>query len=185
MAPFEQALLFTMRYEVGAWFKLDEETLAGKCDTPAQKRKTGYTNDPADKGGETKFGIAKNANPGINIKKMSWGMAKAVYEQKYWKAAKCDQLPGNLAIAVFDAAVHHGPGNAAKFLQRAVGVEDDGVIGPMTLKAVMVAIPKVDVVGKFMDERRKFMTKIPDSKKFINGWLARCDDVTSCLKGVA
>jgi lysozyme family protein len=41
-----------------------------------------------------------------------------------------------LRETVFDGAVNSGPGRAIRWLQRALGVEDDGVIGEKTLDAV-------------------------------------------------
>lgn len=185
MTTFDDALLFTMKYEVGPWFKLDDDTIAGLCDTKAQKRKTGYVNDPDDPGGETKFGVAKNSNPGINIKKMSWPMAKTIYQMKYWKVGKCELLPGKLAFAHFDACVNHGPKTAIKMLQRAVGVNDDGALGPATLKAVNQKLVTEDVLKLMLNERRKFFAAIvaknPTQKKFLNGWLNRVLDIERSL----
>ena len=181
---FDDALLFVMQYEVGTWFKLDDETIAGACTTKAQKRKTGYVNDPDDTGSETKFGIAKTSNPGVNIQKMSWAMAKTIYQIKYWNIGKCDKLPPTLAFAHFDACVNHGPKKAIQLLQRAVGVVDDGDLGPATLKAV-TSKPVKEVLVSMLNERRKFFNDIvkknPTQQKFLRGWLNRVDDVEKRL----
>lgn len=182
----EDALLFVMKYEVGPWFKLDEDTLEGRCNTAAQKRKTGYVNDPADPGGETKFGIAKNSNPGINIKKMSWKMASAIYEQRYWKAGGCDKLPGRLAYGHFDACVNHGPKTAIKMLQRAVNITDDGDFGNLTLLAVNKRHTREDVLMLMLSERKRFYSSLvqskPELQKFFKGWINRVDDIARSLK---
>lgn len=179
---FEKALQFTMLYEVGPHFKLDDETRAGLCKTAAQKKKTGYVNDPDDKGGETKFGIAKTANPGINIQQMSWALTVAIYENKYWKAGQCDKMPELVAMAHFDACVNHGVRKANQFLQRALGVKDDGDIGPKTL-AALAANP--EVLSRLLDVRKTFFFDIvknnPTQNKFINGWLARVDSLKASL----
>ena len=57
-----------------------------------------------------------------------------IYENNYWKRAKCDQLPSGLDLAVFDWAVNSGVSRASKALQKIIGVKDDGVIGPITVK---------------------------------------------------
>ena len=44
----------------------------------------GYVNDPADPGGETKFGISKRAYPQLDIKSLTLDQAKAIYRRDYW-----------------------------------------------------------------------------------------------------
>ena len=185
MTPFEQAVNFTMKYEVGPWWNpSDPEVIAGLCATKEQKRKTGYVNDPLDAGGETKFGVAAASNP-VNIKTLTWDQAKAIYEQKYWKAGGCDKLAGKLAVAHFDACVNHGPKKAIQFLQRAAGVADDGDLGPQTLAAVGAMSARENPVNKLLAERRRFFSAIvqakPAQQRFLAGWMNRCDDLARSL----
>lgn len=92
------------------------------------------------------------------------------------------------AFAHFDACVHHGPGAAAKMLQRAAGVTPDGDIGPATIKAINTLCSTApDVFVKLMlAERRRYLSAIvrnkPSQQKFIVGWMNRCDDVQKTLK---
>lgn len=178
---FEKAFHFTMKQEIGSWFDpSDPEVISGLCETKAQKRKTGYVNHPADPGGETKFGVAKNANPSIDIKKMTLQEAKVVYFKKYWLAAKCDRLQTPLAEVHFDAAVNHGVGRAAKLLQESLGVDVDGVIGPNTLNVINSSNP-FDLARKQNKIRKQFFKSIverkPSQAVFLEGWLARIDKV--------
>ena len=69
---FEEALQHAMLYEVGGFWRMTPEVEAGLCETKDQKRATGYVNDPADPGGETKYGVAKNANPDVDIRSLDW-----------------------------------------------------------------------------------------------------------------
>ena len=182
---FEDAVVFTMRYEVGPWFTLDADTRAGLCSTSAQMRKTGYVNNPADPGGETKFGIAKNANPNVDIKSLTWDSAKALYKRKYWDPLCLDQVQPKVAILIFDCSVNHGPVQAAKFLQGIVGATEDGQVGPKTLQMVG-AMAESDIVTRVLDRRRRFFKYLVLNKPlqivFLKGWLARCDDLEMYLK---
>lgn len=72
----------------------------------------GYSNDPNDPGGETKYGISKRAFPDEDIKNLTKERAKEIYEEKYWKAAFCDKLSFGLALMKFDCAVNQGVGAA-------------------------------------------------------------------------
>jgi len=100
----------------------------------------GYVNNPADPGGETNWGITRavaidNGYTG-SMKLMPKETAKQIYKKMYWDKLHCDQLGFVVAFQLFDAGVNHGNSQAVKFLQRALSVVDDGVIGAKTIAAV-------------------------------------------------
>lgn len=71
-----------------------------------------------------------------NVKRLTRDEAVAFYTdwmRKYRFAEIGDPL---LRELVFDSAVNHGPARGAKWLQRALDIDDDGVIGPLTLAAL-------------------------------------------------
>jgi len=76
----------------------------------------GYSNDPNDPGGETKFGISKRSYPELDISKLTLKQAKEIYYQNYWLEAGCDDLPYPFNIIVFDTAVNMGRRRAIKFI---------------------------------------------------------------------
>lgn len=132
----------------------------------------GEVNDPRDPGGHTKFGISKRAYPDVNIASLTVESAKAIYLRDYWQRAQADQYDGAIAFQVFDSAVNSGIGNAIRFLQRAVGVADDGQVGPLTLRAVN-AMTVADVLMMFNAERLDFYTKLSTWPSFGKGWARR------------
>ncbi len=132
----------------------------------------GYVNDPRDPGGETKFGIAKRSYPHIDIRNLSRESAVAIYRRDFWDRVQGEKLPRALAFQALDAAVNHGIGNAVRWMQRAAGVADDGVIGPMTLAAVSRA-DRADLVLLFNAERLAFYTKLSTFDAFGRGWINR------------
>jgi lysozyme family protein len=67
----------------------------------------GYTSDPRDPGGETKYGISKRANPDLDIKNLTLDQAKARYRLKYWPAG-ADDWPWAEALLCFDTSVNGG-----------------------------------------------------------------------------
>lgn len=143
-----------------------------------------FTNDPKDKGnwtsgrvgvGElkgTKFGISAMTYPHLDIKNLTLEEAKAIYLRDFWLRAASDQYDGAIAYQVFDAAVNHGIGNAIRFLQRAAGVVDDGIVGPMTVRAVL-AMTVTDVLMLFNAERLEFYTKLSTWETYGKGWARR------------
>lgn len=181
---FIVAFNFAMQYEVGAWNPNDPDVIAGKCETKEQKRKVGYVNDPHDRGGETKFGIAKNSNPDCDIISLTLRQAQEIYYEKYWLVGKCDKLKTPLSILHFDNCVNHGPSRAIKFLQKALGVETAGVFGPKTLAAVEAANPfsTADAVLRIREDFFKaIVERDPSQAKFLKGWLNRVASIRNIL----
>lgn len=152
------------------------------------KSEGGYSNDNADHGGETNLGVTR-ANWGDymgrpikdgEMRALTRDMVKPFYKLRYWDKVRGDDLPTGVDYAVFDFAVNAGPGRAAKFLQRAVGTTDDGIIGPATLAAV-AKLPPSTVIDRFNEAKvafyRSLVARDPSQRKFIVGWLARADHV--------
>jgi lysozyme family protein len=178
LCAFNHAML----YEVGPfWNPDDPDVQQGLIETHEQRRKVGYVNIPQDRGGETKYGIAQRANPGINVRNLDLQSAHDIYEREYWNAGSCDKLDCPLNIMHFDGCVNHGVIRACKFLQRAAGVSEDGIIGNMTLAAIN-DVGQEEMIKRLSDIRRKFyqmiVQKDPSQRVFLNGWLRRIDEVT-------
>jgi lysozyme family protein len=176
-----------MRYEVGTWFNPnDAEPAAGLIDTPDQRRKVGYTKDPHDAGGETKYGEAKSGNPNLDITHLNWQKAKDIYRQSYWAKGGCDLLSPRVAILHFDGCVNHGIGRASMFLQEVVGATQDGSVGPGTA-AKANAMNEFDVCRLLLDRREKFYRGIvaakPDQQRFLAGWMSRVNDLRDYIRG--
>lgn len=136
----------------------------------------GYVNHPEDPGGETNWGItlrtAREAGYTGSMRDLTRDQAKEIYRTAYWGRAQAEQYDGAIAFQVFDAAVNHGIGQAIRFLQRAVGVADDGAVGPVTLAAVR-AMSVTDVLARFNAERLDFYTKLSTWPTFGKGWARR------------
>ena len=45
----------------------------------------GYTNNPADPGGETNYGISKRSYPQLDIKALTREQAVEIYRQDWWE----------------------------------------------------------------------------------------------------
>lgn len=142
----------------------------------------GYVNDPKDAGGETKYGISKRAYPNVDIKSLTLDAAKAIYKRDYWDAVSGDLLPVGVDTFVFDSAVNSGTTTAKKWLQAALGVKVDGVIGPKTLEAVKKADSKQLVIN-LGQQRMNFLRSLSSWKFYGAGWTNRVSDLIKfCLK---
>ena len=81
----------------------------------------GYTNDPNDPGGETKFGISKRNHPNVDIKNLTAQQALDIYQQEYWLPLGGDNLPVPICVAAFDTAVHCGLNKTLYWLRQVQG----------------------------------------------------------------
>jgi lysozyme family protein len=109
----------------------------------------------------SKFGVSAMSYPTVDIANLSLADAQAIYHRDYFVPVGGDRLPGPLALLAFDAAVNSGVGNAARWLQRAVGVPDDGAVGPQTITAatkLSAASGVAAVCAEMLAQRIAFMT---------------------------
>lgn len=145
-----------------------------------------YQNDYHDRGnwttgrigeGElkgTKYGISAMSYPHLDIRNLTKLEAMVIYRRDFWDRFG-DNMPAAVRFQLFDAGVNHGPGNAIRMLQRAVGVADDGRIGPVTEAAVQMSGVD-DTLMKFNAERIRFFTKLSTFGKYGRGWMHRVAD---------
>ena len=59
-----------------------------------------------------------------------------IYRGRYWDICSCRDMPHGIDLLLFDSAVNQGPSRAKLLLQRALGVTEDGILGPVTLGAI-------------------------------------------------
>jgi lysozyme family protein len=158
----------------------------------------GYVNDPHDPGGETNLGITKRVAEGHgytgDMHDIPMSIVTAIYKQSYWDALKLDSITGQVfANHAFDCAVNMGSGTAAKMMQNTVNAQDssfalviDGGIGSKSTSAINVLCATTEnersLVTQFCHLRKKryydIIAKRPESARYINGWLKRCDPNT-------
>ena len=150
------------------------------CLTFVLKWEGGKTDDPIDRGGRTAYGITQREYKKGDVWNIAMPEVEAIYWQDYWLAAKCQLMPDDLDLCVFDSAVQHGPVRAIKFLQQALGIGADGVCGPVTIDALQeeVAAGRVqEIVDQYIDNRHEFYDKIiandPTQARFEAGWAHR------------
>jgi lysozyme family protein len=140
----------------------------------------GYVNDPADPGGETKFGISKRSYPGLDIAGITKDQAKEIYYRDFWNPLKAESINNDrLAAHYFDQAVNSGKSRAVKMLEKVTGKNETGSITTDTISAVNNSMRKLPDL--FVQERKKFYTALseskPEMKKFLKGWFNRVDHI--------
>lgn len=129
-------------------------------------REGAYSNNPADRGGETIWGItfsvARENGYAGPMATMSRDQAKAIYRAKYWTKPGLyllAPLSPKIAEEMFDTGVNMGTGTAGMFLQRALNalnrggadypdVKVDGGIGTATAGALATFLRKRGAPGE-------------------------------------
>jgi lysozyme family protein len=157
------------------------------------RREGGFVDDPADRGGPTKFGITQaalsrhlgRAVTAADVEGLTLDQAKQIYRQEYYQGPRIDQLPEAIQPFVFDSAVNHGPREAIAFVQRVCNQASfgqlavDGICGPETVRAAhdAAAAMKDWLLAALVEERRNFYHAIvqadPSQAVFLDGWLNR------------
>lgn len=135
----------------------------------------GYVNDPHDPGGETNFGISKRSYPGEDIRNLTPARATEIYYRDYWQAVRGDELPFAVAVVLFDCAVNQGVRTSIRFLQDALGVTVDGVIGPATMAAAGRGDAKA-LAGRFLRRRVIGYSTLSGWERYRTSWVQRCFD---------
>lgn len=146
----------------------------------------GYSNNAADPGNwtsglcgvgrcaGTKFGVSAASYPGLDILHLTVADAQAIYRRDYWEQVQGDVLPPPLSLLVFDAAVNNGTTRAVRWLQQAVSVMVDGVMGPATLAAVRARSGNgAGLLAEFQAQRLYYMAGLPTWRTFGLGWARR------------
>lgn len=135
-----------------------------------------FVDHPSDPGGATMWGITErvaraNGYTG-SMRALPVDLAMRIYKASYWDAVRADELPAVARYSVFDSAVNSGVSQSVKWLQRALGVADDGALGPKTLAAAKAADGHA-LKAKMLGTRLQFMADLPTWPSFGRGWARR------------
>lgn len=164
----------------------------------------GYSDDKADPGGATNFGISMRFLQDVDsatlkrigitgkitkdtIKNLTLDQAKSLYYTEFWVKAPFDKIMnGMIAQYVFDMSVNHGLKQATLITQRACCaaqklrdfVIDDGIFGKKTLAAInqmsFMLIPAM--IAQRVGFIRQLVAVKPELGVFLDGWLNRAFD---------
>jgi len=163
------------------------------------KNEGGYVNDPDDRGGETYRGISRRHHPhwiGWKYLDSRNTVKGEIYEdleeivELFYFGNYYTRIAGKelinihplLALHVFDFAVNAGVSKAVRMLQKIASVDQDGIIGPITL-AGLKRDPEMMYI-KFYSSRIIFyreIATIDNNRKFLSGWLRRIRDCSKAF----
>ena len=155
-----------------------------------------YTNDSADRGNHTKFGITIAAlsryrgRPCVpaDVEHLEEPEARNIYRNDYLTSIQLHRIKDPyVMVLAFDIGVNHGTHRAVRWLQQIAGVPADGVFGNQTEIAVNSMDP-ARLYQRLIARRVRFIGEIiahdPERKrasqdgyklqaKFASGWCNR------------
>lgn len=138
----------------------------------------------------------------IDIRLLKRGDAVFLYHRCFWEKLQADTFPAPIGEMLFDQGVNGGLTAARKLLQRAINVcamnpgfraarpnaklTVDGVIGEKT-RASLAEVLRWNALGMpaltdayraaAAERYRAIVRRWPDQKRFLNGWLARAEEL--------
>lgn len=141
----------------------------------------GYNNIPGDNGGETNFGISKKAYPNEDIRAMTIERATELAYRDYYEKFHLELIQSfRIRAKVFDTGFNAYPTTAIKFLQRALGVHDDGVIGMETLTAIVGKEENTILYAMIKQQMLNYVRIVSHAEnqaQFLAGWTNRAFDI--------
>lgn len=152
----------------------------------------GYVNDPKDHGGATNKGVTLKTWRTVGYDKDGDGDIDAddlklltddevtwrVLKPYYWDKVQGDRIyDQGIANLLADWAYMSGARRPAVALQQLLGVQVDGVIGPVTLRALHNYKSADELFSRLRNQRMVFYEQIverdPSQKRFLKGWINR------------
>jgi lysozyme family protein len=132
-----------------------------------------------DRGGATNLGVTQTTwemyveRPATieEMKALTVSDVEPLYKRLFWDRMWCDRMPIGIDYLLFDMGVNAGVGQSVLLLQRAVGANPDGAMGPVTFAATVTHNPK-DLIERFSQAKINFYKGLNDPR-YEKGWLNR------------
>lgn len=117
-------------------------------------------------------GISAAAYPTLDIARLTDDQVAAIRRADYWRPLCADRLPPAVAIVLADGGYNQGIGAAARDLQAALDVAQDGAIGPVTIAAAARLAP-ADLLGELLVRRALRYARTDGLATYGLGWMRR------------
>ena len=151
----------------------------------------GYINHPSDPGGRTNLGVTQRVWEDYvghkvdeqTMRNLTKELVAPLYRKEYWDAVHGDQLPSGADYLAFDFAVNAGAFRCIKTIQRALNITADGIIGPVTIKAIQGANAE-DFINNFTNAKESFYRGLANFPTFGRGWLNRVAESKKAAEGM-
>ena len=150
------------------------------------EREGAFVDRPEDRGGPTKFGVTARTLStwrgrvvtAADVAALTPEEAREIYRRVYLDRTGLWGIPNvPLRALLLDCAVNHGPGDAIRWLQRALRVTPvDGALGSQTLGALDASDQRRVYLSVCAQRVRRYgdlITRQPSQAIFASGWMNR------------
>lgn len=157
-----------------------------------RKWEGGFSDHPADRGGATNKGItlatyaAYRRGKGISettaddLRRLTEAEWSEIFVQEYWNRFRGDEIRSQSVANILVDWLWMSGSTAIKTMQRFLGLNPDGIVGPKTLAAINEYEPE-KLFGHIHDLRethfREIVRKNPVQQVFLKGWMNRLNDL--------
>ena len=151
----------------------------------------GYVHHALDPGGRTNLGVTQRVWEDYvghkvdeqTMRSLTKELVAPLYKSRYWDAVHGDQLPSGADYLAFDFSVNAGFFRAIKTIQRALNITADGIISPVTLKAIQDANAE-EFINNFAAAKERFYRGLANFPTFGRGWLNRVAESKKAAEGM-
>ena len=149
----------------------------------------GFVDDPVDRGGATNKGITQRTYtlwlkqmgmPYASVRDIPDDHVAMIYHDQYWIAVQADYFQKPMDLVLFDSAVCHGPSRAIKLMQKALGMQETGILAGDTLAAAQAENPNtlaIDTLTTRCGFYEEIIARAPSQNRFREGWANRVQKV--------
>lgn len=132
------------------------------------------TNDAADRGGYTCYGISQKANPDVNVSHLTRPQAEDLTYQRYYRANGLDKLPDSVRGDVLRGIFGSGTGGITK-MQKVLNLPQQKTFTVSDEMVQAIENYQGDLHNDYWDTMQQFYIDItkrnPSQKKFLKGWM--------------
>jgi Glycosyl hydrolase 108 len=156
-----------------------------------------FTDDPADRGGPTRYGVIQvrydqyrkaKKLPTQSVRNITRPEVDEIYSTYYWVPVQGWRFHPSVGAAVMDFGVNSGPSRSIKYLQRALSRPQTGKLNEGDIAAAN-AQNHLKLAQRLIADREAFLRGIvngnPSQGKFLRGWLNRTRDLSKLVKEFA
>lgn len=184
----EGLIPFILKWETGAVKKSEESMI----ELFARAKKTGWSDDPNDLGGQTMCGVTlstyksycrKKGFPtpsAIGLKEITYSEWKDVLKTLFWDRWKADEIKSQKIANFLVDWVWASGLYGIKLPQELLEVKADGVVGDKTLAAVNAQDPDeflLRLYARRTEYYNRLVAQKPTQKKWLKGWMNRLNDI--------
>lgn len=185
MANFEKIIPFIFHFAAG----LKRECLKFPLHRQFEiARTTGWSNDPDDPGGATMIDVTLKTytcyrrEKGISVttekelRAITFEEWKEILKSQFWDRWRADEIDSaGIAYILVDWIWASGP-KSIRSAQKIIGVKADGLVGPVTLKAINES-DSSELFEKLYTARKEYYHNCRGAWKYLNGWMRRLNAI--------